>query len=151
MIGHVNGCDDVPTLGQGGLPGLLGGGIGGTGVMLAGQGGSLVVLLLMELVPLAHGVSISVMLGVVIVVEQIVLVSHLSLWAVLVGHGLRVAKLGLLDLGCHERLVLKFSFFCLLVFNRLLGLRQGTERGILICCVHVHGVGNNSQLGLLES
>lgn len=66
--------------------------------MLAGERGSLVVLLLMELVPLTHGIGISVMLRVIIFVEQIIFVPHLVLWAVLVGHGLRIAELGLLDL-----------------------------------------------------
>jgi len=66
--------------------------------MLAGERGSLVVLLLMELVPLTHGVGISVMLRVIILVEKIIFVPHLVLWAVLVGHGLRIAELGLLDL-----------------------------------------------------
>lgn len=130
---------------------MLGGGIGGSGVVLAGERGSLVILLLMELVPLTHGIGISVVLRVVIVVEKIVLMPNLVLWTVLVGHGLRVAELSVLDLGCHEGLVLKFSFFCLLVFNGLLGLGQGAERGVLVSCVDVHGIRHISQLGLLES
>jgi hypothetical protein len=49
-------------------------------------------------------------------------VSNLSFWASGVGNCLRIAEFGLLKCGCHERLVLKFSFFCLLMFDRLLRL-----------------------------
>jgi hypothetical protein len=51
----------------------------------------------MDLVPLTHGVGVSVMLRVVVMMEQIILVSNLSLWTILVGHGLWVAQFGLLN------------------------------------------------------
>jgi hypothetical protein len=122
VIWHVDWGNYVPTLGQGALPCLLGGCIGSSGVVLTSEGAALVVLLLMDLVPLTHGVGVSVMLRVVVMMEQIRFVPNLSLWTVLVGHGLWVAQFRLLN-GCgYERLVLKFSFFCLLVLNRLLHL-----------------------------
>lgn len=150
MVGHVDRRDDVPTLGESALPSLLGRRVGGTGIVLAGEGGALVVLLLMELVPLAHGVGVSVMLRVVVLVEEVVLVPHLVLGAGCVGNRLRVAQLGLLDRGSYERMVLKFSFFCLLPLNRLLCLRQGAERGVLVSGVQVLKIGHSSQLGLLK-
>ena len=141
VVGHVDGRDDVPTLGKSALPWLLEGGVGGTGIVLAGQGRSLVVLLLVDLVPLTHGVGVSVMLRVVVVMEEVVLVPHLVhvtirvLRTSCIGNSLGVAQLGLLDCGGHERFILKFSFFCLLLLNSILCLRQGAERGVFICSV----------------
>lgn len=97
VIWHVNWGNNVPTLGQCALPSLLGGSIGSSGVVLTSEGATLVVLLLMDLVPLTHGVGVSVMLRVVVMMEQIILVSNLSLWTILVGHGLWVAQFGLLN------------------------------------------------------
>lgn len=78
----------------------------------------------MELVPLTHGVGVSVMLRIVVLVEEIVLMSHLIFRTSRIGNSLGVAQLGLLDGGGDEGLVLKFSFFCLLMFNGFLCLRQ---------------------------
>jgi hypothetical protein len=81
----------------------------------------------MEFVPFTHGIGVTIMLRVVVLVEEIILMSHLIFRTSLIGNSLRVAQLGLLDGGGDERLVLKFSFFCLLVFNGFLCLRQGAQ------------------------
>jgi hypothetical protein len=81
----------------------------------------------MELVPLTHGVGVSVMLRIVVLVEEVILMSHLIFRTSRIGNSLGVAQLGLLDGGGDERLVLKFSFFCLLMFNGFLCLRQRAQ------------------------
>jgi len=94
------------------LPRLLGWSIGATCVMEA-----LVILLFMDFIPLSHGVSIPVVLAIIILVEQVALMPDLVLWPILISDCLGVLKLGILDCGSDKRLVLKFSFFCLLVLN----------------------------------
>lgn len=78
---------------------------------------TLVVLLLMHFVPLSHGVGVSVVLAMIILVEQVTLMSHLILRPIFIRDCGGVLKLGILDCRSDKRLVLKFSFFCLLVLN----------------------------------
>ena len=78
---------------------------------------ALVIFLFMHFIPLSHGVGIAVMLAIIILVEQVILISDLVFRPILVCDRLGVLKLGILDCRSDKRLVLKFSFFCLLVFK----------------------------------
>lgn len=78
---------------------------------------ALVIFLFVHFIPLTHGVGIAVMLAIIILVEQVILVTNLGFRPIFVCDGLRILNLGILDCGRDKRLVLKFSFFCLLVFK----------------------------------